>query len=255
MMCFGGKNMENNAKEPLYKKWWAWVGLFILVATLINSHEEATLSSTIENDYIYDDSGDNRTRFDEYVYDDGYDERPTVDAHEMTDEYDDDSAAAIPLCCTQTNNVFLVGQDLAPGEYFIQAKEDTHAFVQVARDNSGAVGSVITNKIFQTHSFITVHEGEYLVVERGIIMNADEASVPSFTNGVLGDGVYRVGIDIPAGQYTVLPTSDVAGYYQIATNSRGTASDIVSNNNFSDEITINVEVGQYLTLTRAQLKK
>ena len=211
--------------EPLYKKWWTWIGLFLITALIIH-HTQGPQ--------------------------DEYEELLAV--YEETD--------AVALCCDSPNieistlsddNFLRVGIDILPGEYFVKAHENTHGYVMLARDSSGSVESIITNKNFRTHSFITVQHGEYLAVERATLMQAEEAVVPTFTDGVLGDGVYRVGIDIPAGTYLVVPTSNVAGYYQIATDSRGTASNIISNANFSDEISIVLEEGQYLTLTRAQI--
>jgi len=210
-------------KEPIYKKWWAWIGLLLITSIMIHQNDTAV-----------------------------YEELVAVFEQEE----------AISLCCDESSSLdlatlgdgfLLVGTDFPPGEYFLKAHENTHGYVMLARDSSGSVDSIITNKNFRTHSFITVHEGEYLAVERATLIHADEAVVPTFTDGVLGDGVYRVGIDIPAGVYRVVPTSNVAGYYQIATDSRGTASNIVSNANFSEEISITLLEGQYLTLTRSQI--
>jgi len=218
--------------EPLYRKWWAWIGLLLIAAIIINNNQEQIIPASLD----YED---------------------------LLPSYESDEAVA--LCCNdQTNqhaeistlsddNFLRVGIDISPGEYFVKAHENTHGYVMLARDTSGSVDAVITNKNFRTHSFITVHEGEYLTVERATLMEAEQAVVPTFTNGVLGDGVYRVGIDIPPGIYRVVPTSNVAGYYQIATDSRGTASNILSNANFSEEISITLAEGQYLTLTRAQI--
>ena len=225
--------MASTKKEPIYTKWWAWVGLFIIVATIVNAHEERTRETGI---------------FDMYNYDFG------VPIQVGTEDYEDyvSDEDSVAVCC-QHNTTFRVGSDLPPGEYFIEAKEGTHAFVQLATDGSGATGSIITNKLFSTHSFITVKEGEYLTVERATITPASEAIVPTFADGILTDGVYRVGIDIPAGVYTIQAITNVAGYYQISTNSRGVVSEIISNHNFSDEVTVTVEEGHYLTLIRAQL--
>lgn len=215
--------------EPLYRKWWAWIGLLLIAAIIINNNPATAIPVHIN----YQD---------------------------LLPSYEKDEAVA--LCCnndqpnisTLSDEHFLrVGIDILPGEYFVKAHENTHGYVMLARDTSGSVDAVITNKNFRTHSFITVHEGEYLTVERATLMEAEQAVVPTFTDGVLGDGVYRVGIDIPPGTYLVVPTSNVAGYYQIATDSRGTASNIVSNANFSEEISITLVEGQYLTLTRAQI--
>ena len=229
--------MSTTNKEPIYKKWWAWAGLFIIIATFINAQEAREKEAVISN-------------VNENVYDSDHDQPIEVGIDDYEASVTDSD---VVLACCQQNTVFRVGSDIPPGEYFIQAKEGAHALVQVSTDGSGYVGSIISNKLFTTHSFITLFEGEYLIVERATIERADEADVPTFSDGILGDGVYRVGKDIPAGIYQIQPTTDVAGYYQISSDSRGTASEIISNSNFSHELTITLEEGQYLTLTRAQL--
>ncbi|MCL1949552.1 MAG: hypothetical protein FWF59_07465 [Turicibacter sp.] len=215
--------------EPFYKKWWAWIGLLTVSATIIHHGEISE--------------------------DDGYNQLLSV--------FEEDKV--IPLCCDSSSNYeemsglsdnfLLVGADIPAGDYFIKADENTHGYVMLAKDNSGSLDAVITNKNFRTHSFLTVKEGEYLIVKRATLFEAGQAVVPTFMDGTLGDGVYRVGIDIPAGTYLVKATSNVAGYYQVATDSRGTSSNIVSNSNFTEEISITLDEGQYLTLTRAQIIK
>jgi len=213
--------MTEIKKVPIYKKWWAWIILFIMVATIVNSQESNDINQT----------------------------KNSVET--MTNKQELES---VHSCCQEKQRL-LVGEDLEPGEYFIEAMGNAHAFLQLARDNSDSIESIITNHFFQTYAFLTVYEGEYLTLERATITLADEAAIPTFTHDALNDGVYRIGIDLPAGRYVVGPTTDVAGYYQIATNARGTASDMISNLNFSKEVTLTVEDGQYLTLTRAKISQ
>ena len=61
------------------------------------------------------------------------------------------------------------------------------------------------------------------------------------------DGMYKVGADIPAGEYILDPSA--MAYYQVATDSTGTLESIVSNDNFSGTRYITVSDGQSLTLT------
>ena len=220
-------------KEPLYKKWWAWIALLVVSAVIIqnNDTDEAVYSFEAIEDGCESDS---------------------------SSFYEEEEVA---LCCEYQKidiapgEFLLVGTDILPGEYFVQAHENTHGFIMLARDSSGSVDSVILNKNFLTHSFITVKEGEFITVERATLIPIEKANVPTFDNGVLRDGVYRVGIDIPEGTYTLIPTSNLDGYFQIATNSRGPLSHIVSHLNFSENTVISVENGQYLTINRAQIQQ
>ena len=227
--------MDKANHEPLYKKWWAWIGLFLVVATIVNAREQQAREQT--RFYLEDTP----------VFEDAYEGEEDI----------------LALCCTGelisndetplAAQTFQVGTDLAPGEYFLMADPGTHGYLQVTRDNSGSVGSVIANKNFSTHVFIEVKEGEFLTWDRASLVPASEAQVPDFQEGVLGEGIYRVGIDIPPGTYRLIPNSSVAAYFQVSKNSRGTTDAIISNQNFSTELSLHLEAGQYLTLIRATL--
>lgn len=236
--------MTSIDKQPLYKKWWAWIILFIILATIVNSREarmrEAALSLVDEEiEPVTTQSIDEETH--------------SIQADEIvTPEFDHEDADIIGACC-QTIPFLVVGIDLDPGEYFIQAEHQTHAFLQLAEHQLDGSNNMITTKLIPTHAFMTVNEGEHLRLERGTLIQASEAVVPTFIAGVLGDGMYRVGTDIPPGVYQIEPISDIAGYYQIAADSRGIASNIIENQNFSQETSIILEDGQYLTLLRGKL--
>ncbi len=64
----------------------------------------------------------------------------------------------------------------------------------------------------------------------------------------LEEGMYRVGIDIPAGEYKLTTTSKL-GYFCVYDNSSAERQ-IQSNNNFESNDYITVVNGQYLLLSR-----
>ena len=66
--------------------------------------------------------------------------------------------------------------------------------------------------------------------------------------------MYKVGEDIPAGEYNVEATKGLA-YIEVASDSRHQIEDIVTNDNFENNKIITLENGQYLTLSNgAQIK-
>lgn len=219
-------------KEPLYKRWWMWIMLFLIIASIVNARE-----ATSERPSSY------------YNYETAFALSETA----ITNDYDIECMS--PTLDCPTPHTLLVGIDIEPGEYFIEAKENALAYFQLARDHSGSLDQIITNRNFKTHTFITVEDGQALTIYRATITKADAAMVPAFINGILKDGVYRIGIDIPAGTYTLRPTTNVAGFYQVASSSRQIPADILSQQNFSEDMAITVIDGQYLTLIRAQLLK
>jgi|GEM_PF-1315195 len=239
--------MTSIDKQPLYKKWWAWIILFMIVATIANSRESQMREAALPP--AYEEENHTVPVTSEPIDEESPSE--TLDQEtETMDSNNDEEADSVGNCCQITPSL-VVGIDLDPGEYFIEADTQAYAFLQLTRNHSNTSDSIITTKLIPTHAFITVNDGEHLLLERGTLIHSSEAVVPTFISGVLEDGMYRVGIDIPAGKYWLEPTTAVAGYYQIASNSRGVASDLISSQNFSQGLEITLEEGQYLTLTRA----
>ena len=67
--------------------------------------------------------------------------------------------------------------------------------------------------------------------------------------GVMGydPGQYKVGVDIPAGEYVLLAT-DGSGYFSVTSDANG--NDIVFNDNFDVSSIVTVLAGEYITLKR-----
>lgn len=70
-------------------------------------------------------------------------------------------------------------------------------------------------------------------------------SEPSVTT--YGAGMYKVGDDIPAGEYLIeANTSTLPAYIEVSSDSSGTIDSIITNDNFYNRICITVSDGQYL---------
>ncbi|WP_069987193.1 hypothetical protein [Massilioclostridium coli] len=59
-------------------------------------------------------------------------------------------------------------------------------------------------------------------------------------------GTYKIGVDMPAGEYVITATSDFStSYMEIASDSNGTLDSIVANDNYKNRIYVTVSDGQY----------
>ncbi len=67
---------------------------------------------------------------------------------------------------------------------------------------------------------------------------AAEASIKS--------GMYKIGKDLPAGEYMLISESAFAAYYQLSSDSTGNLESIVSNDNFTGNRYVTAAEGQYL---------
>lgn len=77
--------------------------------------------------------------------------------------------------------------------------------------------------------------------------NGSETQSPAAQ--AIGDGTYKVGTDIEAGEYRLTATSGTQGYWEV-TNSSEADADIVGNDNFTGNTYVTVKDGQYLKLRR-----
>ena len=66
--------------------------------------------------------------------------------------------------------------------------------------------------------------------------------------------MYKVGKDIPAGEYKVKLTGGM-GYTEVTTSSRHQLDNIVSNDNLQADSYITIKDGQYLKMTGVEIQK
>jgi len=234
-----------NNKEPIYMKWWAWVAIFLITAVIVNYNtteipeHETTQSTTTTNTAA---TQENLTDRDNTI-------AVMAPANVNTDE--------TPNNPTNYNTpaTFLVGTDIPIGEYFVMAGGDEYGYILLTRTRKLDVPEIIWQKHFENHTIINLRAGEYLTTKNATLIPIEDAIVPNFENSTLQSGTYRVGVDIPPGIYTLYPLEDKIGYFETATSSHYLEAHTVQKKNFSEPITIALNIGDYFTLTRAEIKK
>ena len=143
--------------------------------------------------------------------------------------------------------MYKIGTDIPEGEYFVWATS-YFCSVQVSSDSSGSVASNITTEMCDTFMFISVKSGQYLDVSGGSFVPANIAPVPEMQeNGTYKPGMYRVGIDIPAGEYKVTATGDFC-YIQVLKDSFGLISSHANTEYVDGQAYVTVIEGQYLSV-------
>lgn len=148
--------------------------------------------------------------------------------------------------------MYKIGRDIPAGEYYVYTYTDL-CYLEVASSSSHRFKDIVCNETADTYTYITVREGEYLTVNRGVFVPIEDAKRPVPENGKLPSGTYKVGQDIPAGEYKIGSNNDRNAYFEIATDSRHVLSSIVQNGNFNGERYVTVEDGQYLTITNGYI--
>lgn len=149
---------------------------------------------------------------------------------------------------------YKIGKDIPAGEYLVISKNMT--YIECTKDSTGALESIVFNDNLtsKSNSYITLNDGEYFKLTGGEMYPAAEAPSIIPSDGLYKDGMYKVGQDIPAGEYKVKLTGDM-GYTEVSTNSRHQLGSIVTNENVQADTYLTVQDGQYLKMTGVQIQK
>lgn len=158
--------------------------------------------------------------------------------------------APTPSVKTYKAGMYKIGSDMPAGEYVLIGSG--MSYYQVAKDSTGQLDSLISNDNFSKRSIITLSNGQYLTLKNCTAYAFKDAPKVEPLNGILPEGMYKVGVDLPAGEYKV--NADSMGYVEVSTSSTHNLDSIVSNDNFQGEKYITVKDGQYIKLTRASIK-
>jgi hypothetical protein len=150
--------------------------------------------------------------------------------------------------------MYKIGSELPAGEYIIEAT-GAMAYLEVSKDSSGEFDSIIVNDNLNRGAFgyIIVQDGDYLKVTGGRIIAASELTLQPKLNDI-PPSTYKIGKDLPAGEYKIIPTSEMA-YWERNTNPRNSIDSIIANDVLSSEAYVTVRNGEYLKITGAKGQK
>lgn len=154
------------------------------------------------------------------------------------------------------SGTYKVGTDLKAGEYLVKT-DSPIGYIEVAKDSTGALGSIIFNATPTqgSHIYVTVQDGQYFKVDGSKFYSVADAPSVIPQDGIYKDGQFKVGTDIPAGEYKyVLDSESGIGYIEVSKNSSHDIGTIVTNETPQADGYITVTDGQYLTLQDVYIK-
>lgn len=146
--------------------------------------------------------------------------------------------------------MYKVGTDLPAGEYLFFSNSSQRAYVCASLDSNQ--NDIIENENFSNSFFMTVANGQYLEAKRCYFVKASDYTVPINEDGTLDEGMYRVGVDISAGEYKLTAEEDRA-YWCLYSDSI-IPFDIDDNDNFEGSTYVTVREGQCLIIKRCTAK-
>lgn len=150
------------------------------------------------------------------------------------------------------SGMYRVGTDIPAGEYVLFA-EDSLGYMEVDSDSSGNFESILCNDNFSYNTIVTVEDGTYLSLSHAYAVPFDEAELDTS-----GNGMFKVGVHIPAGEYKIAVDEDSAigmGYLEVATDSGHQFASIRTNDNIESSTYITVNDGEYLTLDSCHIEQ
>ena len=140
---------------------------------------------------------------------------------------------------------YRVGKDLEPGLYYLSAGGGWLS----ADVDAPLFGGDDRYESFETFGYLELEDGETLELDGGRMIEADSAPLPQTENGWYGPGMYRVGRDLPAGEYLLTPNQDYSAHYEILDSSQGGYEHQLDSGWSDGELSFRVEEGQYLNLS------
>lgn len=141
--------------------------------------------------------------------------------------------------------VLKVGTDIPAGEYIVINSSSRSGYFSVSSDANG--DDILFNENFEYNSIITINDGEYLELSSSLAYPFEEWCSQNTLDTTKEGSMYKIGVNLPAGEYRLDATADRGGYYCIYPDSR--QQDILSNDNFEGQAYVSVSDGQYLVLS------
>lgn len=256
-------------KKPIYKKWWFWVIIVVVIAIAAagggssekdgaeTGKEQQTQEGTAggEEAAALEEADNNEEAATSEEADNNEDAAALEEADNKEEAATSEETAGGEEAATSeeketkyTDGMYKVGSDIPAGEYVVFADGILGiGYMEVAKDSSGELDSIIANANIEGNDIITISDGQYFKLQGAYAVPFEEAELDTTK-----EGTFKVGIHIPAGEYKIVLDEDNAlemGYIEAATDSSGSLNSIRTNDNITGDTYITVNDGEYLTLT------
>lgn len=257
-------------EKPIYKKWWFWliavmaivlVTLFVIIGKNnggenIGSEPAEPAVEKASEEIKTKASATAGEKASEEVQPEQTANNPTEEpAIEPTDE-PTPALGETPGDTMYPYGFYKVGEDMPAGEYKLFAHENTMgtSYFDVAADDLGEFSEILASGNFLNFTYVTVSDGQYFGFDDAYAVPAEEAPPYEPADGKYIPGMYKAGVDIPAGEHKLIFESDYAAYYEHSLDSTHTPESIIASDNFSDDIYVTVNDGEYIYFTGAYIK-
>lgn len=141
---------------------------------------------------------------------------------------------------------YRVGEDISAGEYILIGNRGTKSYYEVLSNLDGTKDSILHSEEFDANRYITLNDGEILNIKDCTLV--DQYVEPLDVSKYTLNGMYKVGVDIPSGEYT-LKALKGTGIYEVVIDSTNNTSSIKDSKVFDGTIEVSLTDGSYLKLS------
>lgn len=251
--------MAGKGKKPLYKRWWMWLLAVIVIVAIANGGGEGETAETSEaassDNEVEEENTDSEATPDETV--ESADSKPEEEGAESAASEEESAETEAE---DESNKIeagtYKVGEDIPAGEYLVFASG--MGYIENSSDSTGAIESIIFNDnlLNGAHSYVTLNEGNYFKLQGAEMYPVEEAPSVVPEDGIYADGMYKVGQDIPAGEYKIILDSSIGmGYYEVSKDSSHQLTSIVTNENVQADTYLTISEGQFIKLQDVKIEK
>ncbi len=238
-------------KKPFYKKWWVWlIAIIVIIAIATNGEEGEVVKEDVANNVESSEPITTKEKEDTKADEadaDGDDNDEIEEAEEVQEE-------VVTTSALKAGHIKWAQISLREN---IWCFPKGHAYIESASDSSGNLDSIIFNDnlMNDAHAYVTLNDGEYFKMTGGEMYLVEDAKSVIPEDGLYQDGMYKVGNDIPAGEYKVIFTSNLGmGYLEVSSDSSHQLGSIITNDNVQADTYITVKDSQYLKLQGLEIQ-
>jgi len=151
-----------------------------------------------------------------------------------------------------------VGKDIPEGEYIICSDGLTpnkDFYMGIYTSSSYSDESQIAGSWYHGNIIAVLEKGQFIEVSHGTIYDREKSGIT--LNPFSESGMFYVGIDIPAGDYTIIPDEEYTSSYKIYSSLISVAPVIKESGYLDKEKSINVTLneGEYIQTSFCHIKK
>lgn len=155
---------------------------------------------------------------------------------------------------TYASGSYAVGIDIPAGVYLVREQEHSIFPSVMVRRGAAVDSELLSYEMIINQAVIQLSAGTYLTLSDAVAYPFDSAPDAGLQDGVGTEGGYWVGVQIPAGRYTVRPDENAPlSSFSVYSGILGTNAQTLRFELIYDATELELETGQYITLSGCSL--